>query len=159
MWTRRLQNAGSGASKTAVCLPHKTWTAWRWWCNERRKHTHIGHRCRDEAEEARREADAARRDAAAATAAAENAGDELRDALRSAEAQAAAPTSAAHANGDASMPQHPIANGHVSGGIEDAAEAAAVDALRLENEELKEKLQGVEKRIAGAAAVQARPLH
>ncbi len=116
------------------------------------------HRCRDEADEARLEAEAARRDATEAAAEADQVRKELREVLRAAaatEAKQAASGPAPHANGDMSAP-HPIANGHATG-IEDAAEAASVDALRAENEELREKLQGVDKRIAGAAAVQVCP--
>ncbi len=114
-------------------------------------------RCRDEAGEARSEAEAARRDAAEAAAEADRARKELREVLRAAtaaEAKQAASGPAPHANGDVSVP-HPSANGHALH-IEDAAEAASTDALHAENEELREKLQGVDKRIAGAAAVQAR---
>ena len=106
----------------------------------------------------RSEAADARRDAATAAAEADELRRELRDALRvasAAEAHAAAMPSPArpHANGNVSEPQQPTANGHVSdGGIEDAAQAAGMDALRAENAALREKLQSVDKRIAGAAA-------
>ena len=115
-------------------------------------------RCQDEADKARLEAELALRVAAEAAAEADQVRKELREALRAAaaaEAKLAAFSPATHANGDVAAP-HPVANGHATG-IEDAAETASADALRAENEELREQLRGVDKRIAGAAVVQARP--
>ena len=60
-----------------------------------------------------------------------------------------------HANGDVT-PLQPTANGHASV-VEDTADAAALEQLRTENVALREKLEGVDKRIAGAAAVQVLP--